>query len=45
MKDKFLTSSVSLLVVVLAAAMILPNRTISGFMQRCGAFISDIFGF
>lgn len=45
MKEKFLTSSVGVLLVVLAVALILPNRTISGFMQQCGAFISDVFGF
>ena len=45
MRDKFLTSTVAILLVVLAAALILPNRTISGFMQTCGAYISDAFGF
>jgi hypothetical protein len=45
MKDKFLTSMVGILILVLASALILPNRTISGFMQTCGAFISNLFGF
>ena len=45
MRDKFLTTMVGVLLVVLAAALILPNRTISGFMQTCGAYISDMFGF
>ena len=45
MKEKFLSSSILLLVFVLGAALILPNRTISGLMQTCGQFISDIFGF
>jgi hypothetical protein len=45
MKEKFLSSSILLLVFVLGAALILPNRTISGFMQTCGQFISDVFGF
>jgi hypothetical protein len=45
MKDKFLTSMCGILIVVLAAALILPNRTISGVMQQCGEFIADMFGF
>jgi hypothetical protein len=45
MKDKFLTSMVGILILVLAAALLLPNRTISNFMQGCGAFIADVFGF
>ena len=45
MRDKFLTSMLGVLLVVLAAALVLPNRTISGFMQSCGSFISDVFGF
>jgi hypothetical protein len=45
MKEKLLTSTVGILILVLAAALILPNRTISGFMQACGAFIADVFGF
>ena len=45
MKDKFLTSTIALLVLALASALILPNRSISGFMQACGGFISDLFGF
>ena len=34
-----------ILIVVLAAALILPNRTISGIMVQCGEFIADMFGF
>ena len=45
MKDKFLSSSILLLVFILGAALILPNRSISGFMQMCGQFISDVFGY
>lgn len=45
MKDKFLTSMVGILIIMLAAALILPNRTISNFMQMCGRYISDVFGF
>jgi hypothetical protein len=45
MKDKFVSSSILILVFVLGAALILPNRSISGFMQLCGQFISDVFGY
>ena len=45
MKDKFLTSMCGILIVVLAAALILPNRTISGVMETCGSYIADFFGF
>lgn len=45
MRDRFLTSMCGVLLVVLAAALILPNRSISGFMQQCGGFIADLFGF
>jgi hypothetical protein len=45
MRQKFLTSMCGILLVVLAAALILPNRTISGFMQQCGSYIADVFGF
>lgn len=45
MKDKFLTGTCGILLVVLVAALILPNRTISGFMEQCGSFIADLFGF
>jgi hypothetical protein len=45
MKDRFLSSSILILVFVLGAALILPNRSISGFMQMCGQFISDVFGY
>jgi len=45
MRDKFLTSVVGALVVVLAAALILPDRTISGFVTSCGKAIADLFGF
>jgi hypothetical protein len=45
MKDRFISSTILLLVFVLGAALILPNRTISGVMQTCGQFISDVFGY
>ena len=45
MKDRFLSSGIVILIFVLGAALILPNRSISGFMQMCGQFISDVFGF
>ena len=45
MKDRFLSSTIIILVFVLGAALILPNRSISGVMQTCGQFISDVFGF
>ena len=45
MKDKFLTGMCGILIVVLAAALILPNRTISRFMEQCGSYIADVFGF
>jgi len=45
MKDKLLSSGILILVFVLGAALILPNRSISGFMQMCGQFISDVFGY
>lgn len=45
MKDKFLSSSIVILLFVLGAALILPNRSVSGFMQTCGQFISDVFGY
>ena len=45
MKDKFVSSSILILVFVLGAALILPNRSVSGFMQMCGQFISDVFGY
>ncbi len=45
MRDKFLTSMCGILLVALAAAFILPKRTISGFMEQCGAYIADVFGF
>jgi hypothetical protein len=45
MKDRFLSTTIVLLVFVLGAALILPDRSISGFMQMCGKFISDVFGF
>jgi hypothetical protein len=45
MRDKFLTSMCGILVVMLAAALILPNRTISRVMEQCGEFIADMFGF
>lgn len=45
MKDKFLSTTIVLLVFVLGAALILPDRSVSGFMQMCGQFISEVFGF
>jgi hypothetical protein len=45
MKERFLSSSIVVVAFVLAAALILPNRSISGFMQTCGQFIADLFGF
>ena len=45
MRDKFLTTMVGALLVVLAAALILPDRTISGFVTRCGKYIADLFGY
>ncbi len=44
MRDKFLTSGIVVLVFVLGAAMILPDRSISGFMVSCGQMIADLFG-
>jgi hypothetical protein len=44
MKEKFLSSGIVILIFVLGAALILPNRSISGFMQMCGQFISDVLG-
>jgi hypothetical protein len=44
MKDRFLTSGIVVLAFVLGAALILPNRSISGFMTSCGQFIADMFG-
>src|SRR5688572_26398145 len=45
MKERFLSSGIVVVAFVLAAALILPNRSISGFMQACGQFIADLFGF
>ena len=45
MKERFLSSTILILVFVLGAALILPSRSISGFMQTLGKFISDVFGF
>ena len=44
MRDRFLSSSIVILAFVLAAALVLPNRSISGFMQACGQMIADLFG-
>jgi hypothetical protein len=44
MKDRFLSSGIVIVAFVLAAALILPNRSISGFMQACGQLIADVFG-
>ncbi len=45
MKDKFLATMCGVLIVVLASAVILPGRTVSRFMEQCGSFIADLFGF
>lgn len=44
MKDKFLTSGIVVLAFLLGAALIIPNRDISRFMQSCGQMIADAFG-
>lgn len=44
MRDRFLSSGIVVVAFVLAAALILPNRSVSGFMQACGQFIADLFG-
>lgn len=44
MKDKFLSSGILVVALMLAAALILPNRSISSFMQTCGEYIADVFG-
>lgn len=44
MKDRFLSTGIVIVAVVLAAALILPNRSISGFMQSCGQLIADVLG-
>jgi hypothetical protein len=44
MKDKFLSSGILVVAFVLALALILPDRSISGFMQACGRMIADVFG-
>ena len=44
MKDRFLSSSIVVVAFVLGAALILPNRSISGFMVSCGRMIADLFG-
>ena len=44
MRDRFLSSSIVILAFVLAAALVLPNRSISGFMQACEQMIADLFG-
>lgn len=45
MRDRFLTSSIILLILVLASVFVLPERSISRFMEGCGEIISDTFGF
>ena len=45
MKTRFLSSSIVIVAFVLGAALILPDRSISGFMVSCGQFIADLFGF
>jgi hypothetical protein len=44
MKSKFLSSGIVVVTVALAAALILPNRSISSFMEACGQLIADVFG-
>ena len=44
MKDKFLTSGIVVLAFALGAALILPDRSISRFMESCGQLIADVFG-
>lgn len=44
MKDKFLSSGIMVVALLLAAALVLPNRSISSFMQACGQLIADVFG-
>jgi hypothetical protein len=44
MKDKFLTSGIVVLAFVLGIALLLPDRSVSGFMVSCGEFIADLFG-
>jgi hypothetical protein len=45
MKERFLSTGIVVIAFVLGAALILPNRSISGFIQTCGQFIADLFGF
>ena len=45
MKDRFLTSSIILLILVLASVFVLPEKSISRFMEGCGEAISDVLGF
>jgi hypothetical protein len=44
MKDRFLTSGIVVIAFVLGAALILPDRSISSFMQSCGQMIANLFG-
>jgi hypothetical protein len=45
MKDRFLSTGIVVVAFALAAALMLPNRSISGFMQACGQLIADVLGF
>ena len=45
MKDRFLTGSIVVLILVLASVFVLPDRSISRFMEGCGEAISDVLGF
>lgn len=44
MKDRLLSGSILILIFFLGLALLLPDRSISGFMQTCGEFISDVLG-
>ena len=45
MKDRFLSGGIFVVALVLGAALILPDRSISKFMQSCGQMIADVLGF
>ena len=45
MKDRFLTGSIVVLILVLASVFVLPDRSISRLMEGCGEAISDVLGF
>lgn len=44
MRDKFLSTTIVVVAIALGVALILPNRSISGFMQACGQLIADVLG-